>query len=281
MQIGIRLHDAKALPLEERLREVQKQGFTCTHLALSKVMGEKHAAVDALTPGFAMYLKNLFCKYQIDVAVLGCYLNLAHPDSKQLQKIIEKYQAHIRFASILGCGVVGTETGAPNEKYQYEPYCHSEGALKTFIHNLKGIVTYAEKMGVILAIEPVWKHIVCNPKRARRVLDEIQSPNLQIILDPVNLLDISNYEQQVEIVDEAIELLGKDVAVVHIKDYVVEGNQLKSVAAGMGQMHYEGILKFIYEKKPYIHVTLENTLPENAVKAKEWIEHCFCEWNRA
>lgn len=26
-----------------------------------------------------------------------------------------KYKAHIRFASILGCGVVGTETGAVNE----------------------------------------------------------------------------------------------------------------------------------------------------------------------
>ena len=38
MQIGLRLHDAAKLPIEERLQEVRKQGFTCVHLALSKVM---------------------------------------------------------------------------------------------------------------------------------------------------------------------------------------------------------------------------------------------------
>lgn len=271
MQIGLRLHDAAKLPIEERLQEVRKQGFTCAHLALSKVMPPELARTEALTPGYAMYLRKLFEKNELAIAVLGCYLNLATPDKEKLRENIEKYKAHIRFASHLGCGVVGTETGAPNIAYQYEPACHSEEALELFIGRLRPIVEYAEKMGVIFAIEPVWKHIVCNPKRARRVLDAIDSPNLQIILDPVNLLDISNYENQIEIVDEAIELLGKDVAVVHLKDYVASDGELKSVAAGTGQMNYDSILKFIREKKPYIHTTLENTVPENAVPAKDYI----------
>lgn len=271
MQIGLRLHDAVKLPIEERLQEVRKQGFTCAHLALSKVMPPELARAEALTPGYAMYLRQLFKKNELAIAVLGCYLNLATPDKEKLRENVEKYKAHIRFASHLGCGVVGTETGAPNTEYKYEPACHSEEALELFIGRLRPIVEYAEKMGVIFAIEPVWKHIVCNPKRARRVLDVIDSPNLQIILDPVNLLDISNYENQIEIVDEAIELLGKDVAVVHLKDYVASDEGLKSVAAGTGQMNYDSILKFIRERKPYIHTTLENTVPENAVQAKDYI----------
>lgn len=271
MQIGLRLHDAEKLPLEERLAVVKGQGFTCGHLALSKVLDKKYAAPEALTPGYAMYLKNLFAQNGLDIAVLGCYLNLANPNPEKLNEIVEKYKAHIRFAAHLGCGVVGTETGAPNEEYKHEPACHTEEALALFIKNLRPIVEYAEKMGVIFAIEPVWKHIVCNPVRAKRVLDEINSPNLQIILDPVNLLDISNYENQVAIVEEAIELLGKDVAVVHIKDYVVKDGKLDSVAAGTGRMNYDAIMKFIKEKKPYIHTTLENTVPGNAVQAKEYI----------
>lgn len=271
MQIGLRIHDAAKLPLEERLAVIHEQGFTCGHLALSKVLDKKMAAPEALTPGYAMYLKRLFAKNELDIAVLGCYLNLANPNAEQLKEIVEKYKAHIRFASHLGCGVVGTETGALNEAYKYEPRSHSEEALEIFINNLRPVVEYAEKMGVIFAIEPVFKHIVCNPVRARRVLDEINSPNLQIILDPVNLLDISNYQNQVQIVEEAIELLGKDVAVVHIKDYVVKDDKLESVAAGMGKMNYDAIMKFVKEKKPYIHTTLENTIPENAVQAKEYI----------
>lgn len=272
MQLGIRLHDTKNLPLEERLIEVNKQGFSCVHLALSKVIRENSVAPEALTPGYAMFLKRLFSEKRLDIAVLGCYLNLANPDPDKLKEITEKYKAHIRFASLLGCGVVGTETGAPNVEYKYEPACHSEDALELFIRNLRPVVEYAEKMGVIFAIEPVWKHIVYNPARARRVLDEIGSPNLQIILDPVNLLDISNYEHQVEIVEEAVDLLGEDVAVVHIKDYVIKDGKLDSVAAGTGNMNYSAIMKFIKGRKPYIHTTLENTVPDNAVQARKYIQ---------
>ena len=271
MQIGIRLHDAKELPLEERLAVIREQGFTCGHMALSKVMDKKYAANEALTPGYAMYLKRLFAKNELDIAVLGCYLNLANPNQEMLKETVEKYKAHIRFAAHLGCGVVGTETGAPNEEYRHEPACHTEEALQLFIKNLRPVVEYAEKMGVIMAIEPVYKHIVCNSVRARRVLDEINSPNLQIILDPVNMLDISNYQDQVAIVEEAIELLGDDVAVVHIKDYVIKDGKMVSVAAGNGMMNYDALMKFIKEKKPYIHATLEDTVPENAVQAKEHI----------
>lgn len=275
MQIGLRLHDAKQLPLEERLVEVRKQGFVCGHLALSKVISENTTDNSALTPGYAMHLKNMFAAVGIDIAVLGCYLNLAHPDQGQLEKIKERYLANIRFAAHLGCGVVGTETGAPNTAYEFEPDCHTEEALQIFITNLKPVVEYAQKMGVIIAIEPVYKHIVCNPKRARQVLDTIKSPNLQIILDPVNLLFEGNYQDREGIINEAIELLGDDVAVVHIKDFILVEGKMKSVAAGMGMMDYKNILRFIKEKKPYIHTTLEDTTPDNAVFAREYLEEIY------
>ena len=92
--------------------------------------------------------------------------------------------------------------------------------------------------------------------------DEIGSPNLQIIFDPVNLLDISNYKEREAIIAEAIEVLGEDIAVIHIKDFIVKEGALVSVAAGTGEMDYTQIIRFIKEKKPYIHTTLENTTPE-------------------
>ena len=229
----------------------------------------------ALTPGYAMYLKKIFAANQLDVAVLGCYLNLANPNPASLAKNTHRYLAHIRFASLLGAGVVGTETGAVNEEYRFEERNHSEEALKIFINNLRLVVSYAEKMGVIVAIEPVYKHIVCNPKRARKVLDAIGSPNLQIIFDPVNLLDVCNYKDRDAIIAEAIDVLGEDIAMVHIKDFKVENNSLVSVAAGTGEMNYDRIIRFMKERKPYIHATLENTVPENAVASREYIQRLW------
>lgn len=275
MQFGIRLHDAVQAPIEERLRIVKEQGFSCAHVALSKVISENSVAPEALTPGYAMYLKRLFDKNELDCAVLGCYLNLANPDAAQLKAIQEKYKANIRFAAHLGAGVVGTETGTPNVEYKFEEACWNEESLQIFIRNLRPVVKYAEQMGVLMAIEPVVRHIVCNPVRARRVLDEIDSPNLRIILDPVNLLESYNYEKQDEIIDEAIELLGRDVAVLHVKDFVIKDGRLISVPVGQGQCHWDRIIPYMKKEKPYMHATLEDTKPDNAVAALNYIKGIY------
>ena len=241
MQIGIRLHDTTQLPFEERIADVHRLGFACGHLALAKVIEEFPTTDEAMTPGMAMYIKNVFAGNQVDIAVLGCYLNLADPNREQLAKTVHRYMAHVRFASWLGCGVVGTETGAPNEEYRFTPECHTEEALQLFINNFRPIVKYAEQMGVVVAIEPVYKHIVCNPKRARRVLDEIASPNLQIIFDPVNLLDEANYGERQAVIEEAIDLLGEDVAVMHLKDCALQDGKLNAMGCGLGEMDYTEI----------------------------------------
>ena len=278
MQLGIRLHDVAGATLEEKVANAKAQGFACAHVALGKVISQYSVADAALTPGLAMYVKKVFANYDVDIAVLGNYLNLANPDPDQLKAIQKRYMTHIRFASLMGCGVVGTETGAPNVDYAYEPACHSEEALDTFITNLKPVVKYAEDMGVIIAIEPVIRHIVYNPRRARQVLDAIGSPNLQIILDPVNLLDENNAADHRAVIQEAIELLGEDVAVIHLKDFQVQDGKIVSVGAGMGEMDYTGVMQFIKKEKPYIHATLENTKPDNAVAARLFVQK---QWEQA
>ncbi len=275
MQIGIRLHDVTPGTLEERIKIAKEQGFTCVHLALAKTVKEHSVENSALTPGYATYLRKKFAEYDMDIAVLGCYLNLAHPDPIEIKKIQERYFAHLRFASILGCSVVGTETGAPNVEYRYEPACHSEEALQTFITNLRPVVECAEKFGVIIAIEPVWSHIVYNSRQALKVLKAIDSPNLRIILDPVNLLSVENREHYVQVMEEAIEDIGRYTDVIHMKDFVVEDGRIVSGAPGTGVMKYDVIMDFVKKEKPYIQMTMEDSKPDNAEWSRKYLENCY------
>ena len=277
MRLGIRAHDTKYAPLDGLIPNIHSMGFKCMHIALTKSIKEFTPDICTMTPGLAMHMRELCIENKVDVAVLGCYLNLCNPNPEQHKKIVEKYKANIRFASILGCGVVGTETGAVNEEYKYEPANHTEEALNLFIENLKPIVKYAEQFGVIIAIEPVWKHIVCTIERARKVLDAIDSPNLQIIFDPVNVLYPGNIDRQDEIIEQAFDLLRDEIAVVHCKDFVVEGDDLKSIAAGTGGLNYPLLLKKIKQYKPYVHCTLENTVPENAIATRDFMEKLYAE----
>ena len=281
LQIGIRLHDVNASlepelqTMERRADTAREEGFSCVHLAFSKVI--KGVAFDdcALTEGLALYAKRVFARRELDVAVLGCYLNLAHPDPEKLKEIQSRYFGHLRVAALMGAGMVGTETGAPNAEYKMDANTHTSEALDTFIRGLAPVVERAERCGVTMAIEPVWKHIVYDADRAVQVLDAIKSPNLRIIFDPVNLLYAGNADRKEQVIGDAIEKLGDRIAMVHLKDFVREGEELRSIAAGTGKMDYTQVLRFMKARKPYIQATLENTSNATAVSSMQFIQRLY------
>lgn len=281
MQIGIRLHDVNTglepalQTMERRAEKAREEGFSCVHLAFSKVIKGVDFDDCALTEGLGMYARRILSREGLDTAVLGCYLNLAHPDPEKLREIQSRYFGHIRVAAIMGAGVVGTETGAPNPEYKTDAETHTEAALDAFIRGLAPVVERAERYGVAVAIEPVWKHIVYDADRVLRVLSAVRSPNLRVILDPVNLLYAGNADQRDRVIGEAVDKLGGHVAVVHLKDFVRQGGELKSVAAGTGEMDYTRILRFMKERKPYIQATLENTDNASAVPSREFLQRKY------
>ena len=283
LQVGIRLHDVnnngnpEEKTMQARAEKAKLEGFSCVHLAYQKVMGQVCFDDAALNEGLACYTKRVFQREGLDIAVLGCYLNLAHPDPEELAKIKSRYFGHLRVAALAGCSVVGTETGAPNAQYKLDANTHSREALDIFIRNLAEVVEWAEHWGVSMAIEPVWNHIVYNADRAVEVLKAVRSPNLRIILDPVNLLCMENADDREEIFQDAFEKLRDHIAVVHIKDFVRRDGKLVSVAAGTGEMRYENLLRMVKQSKPFVQATLENTTNENAVQARELIEGIYRE----
>ena len=283
LQLGIRLHDVNAQEAPERqtlaarAETAREEGFRCVHLALSKCLAGTTFDDAALTEGLAAYIRREFRERELDIAVLGCYLNLAHPDPAKLREFQSRYYGHLRVAALAGVSVVGTETGAPNAAYKLDANTHSDEALHTFLKNLEPVVDCAEHCGVTMAIEPVWNHIVYSPARAREALDSIGSRNLRIIFDPVNLLCAENADQRERVLGEAMELLCDDIAIVHIKDFVRADGGLRSVAAGEGEMDYTALLRFLKARKPYIQATLENTANHNASRSRELIERLYAE----
>ncbi len=281
IQIGVRLHDVnttkdKALQtLEERVKTAKAEGFRCVHLALAKVISGVTFDEAAMTEGLAMHIKRVFAENDLDLAVLGCYFNLAHPDPVKLREIQAKYYAHIRVAALSGACMVGTETGAPNAAYRYEPACHSREALNSFLRGLEPVVEEAEKRGVTLAIEPVWSHIVWNADRALEVIRAMGSRNLRIIFDPVNLLSLENVDDRDRVIGDAMDKLCDRIAMVHLKDYGREKDGLSNLAAGTGEMDYGAILAFLKARKPWTMATLENTDDTNAVWSRELIEELY------
>ena len=272
MNIGIRLHDTAPGTLKERLAFAKNQGFSCAHVALSKVLDdfEMKDAPEKLTDEYAVRVRKDFDETGLECAVLGCYLNLADPNPERRARTQEIYKAHLRFAAKIGARVVGTETYANPESAFQDP-AQSEEAFRLFMDSLRPVVRYAEETGAFLAVEPVWYHIVSTPERAARMLEELPSDHLRIILDAVNLISPENAGRTEDIVRNAVSLLGNRVEILHMKDFVItpEG-KMDACACGLGSMRYEQLLAFAGLRN--LPMTLENTVPENAEKARLHLE---------
>ena len=276
MNIGIRLHDTAPGSLEERLGFAKAQGFSCAHLALSKVIDgfNMEDAPDRLDADMAASVKAAFAEAGLECAVLGCYLKLATADDEALAHTRAIYRAHLRFARMMGAGVVGTETPlAPGVSLDI----HDPEALSLFIRCVEPLARCAEEEGAILAIEPVACHIVNTPQRMEQVLDILKSDHVRVILDVVNLLTRDNHTGADAIVDEAIHRFGDRVSVLHMKDYTVDPDSFmtKACACGTGLMKYDRRLEFAQEKK--LPMTLENTNPGNAEAARALLERLAVE----
>ncbi|QTE72119.1 sugar phosphate isomerase/epimerase [Clostridiales bacterium FE2011] len=273
MNIGIRLHDTEPGSLKERLAFARAQGFSCAHVALSKVLDDfaMEDAPEKLTDEYALRVRKEFDESGLECAVLGCYLNLADPNPERRAQTQEIYKAHLRFAAKIGARVVGTETYANPESAFSDPAPQSEEAFRLQLDSLKPVVRCAEECGAVLAVEPVWCHIISTPERAARMLEELPSENLQIILDAVNLIAPEEADRAEDIIRNAISMLGDRVRILHMKDYVITPQgEMDACACGLGSMRYEQLLTFAAARG--LPMTLENTVPENAEEARLYLE---------
>ena len=223
-------------------------------------------------PEFAGEIRGAFERTDMHCAVLGCYLNLTHPSAEERDRVRQIYYAHLNFAAKTGAWMVGSETPVHPASPFAKDAPRSEEAFRFFIDQLRPVVRRAEEAGAVMAVEPVYTHIVSTPERAERMLDELKSDNLMIILDAVNLLGEGNLDRRDEVIREAMSRLGDKVALLHMKDYIRKDGELPALACGEGEMDYRELMAFARARD--LSMTLENTVPDNAEQARKFLLTC-------
>lgn len=272
MNIGIRLHDTRPGTLRERLGFAAAQGFRCVQLAMGKAVPgfQMNAAPELLTEDLAAEVREELGNAGVSCAVLGCYLKLAAADEETAQEVREIYRAHLRFAAQIGALCVGTET--PPAEGPEGKACRTEEAYHLFLNRMRPLVQTAEELGVTLAVEPVCTHIIHDADRAVRMLEDLKSDRVKIILDAVNLIDTEHVGGAGELVRDAVRKLGGQVCVLHMKDYLPQPEAVRPrpVPCGQGEMDYRALLELARERE--LPMLLENTAPDNAEETRLWLE---------
>jgi sugar phosphate isomerase/epimerase len=168
-------------------------------------------------------------------AVSGTY-NMAHPDAAVRDRGRRALAGLIARARELGTDVVTVCTGTrdPGNMWRAHPENGGAAAWADMLASMAAAAEAAEAHGVRLGVEPEHGNVVRDARAARRLLDELGSPAVGIVVDAANLVDPGRPHEA--ILREAFALLGGDVLLAHAKDVRADGTV---VPAGAGVVEYE------------------------------------------
>lgn len=274
LNLGVRAHDFGKLPLEELAARIAAHGLTSIQLAPAKAIAG-FGDTDPLTPEFAAQVRDVFARHGIRIAVIGCYINLGDRDAAHRARSLARFKDHLRVLRAFDGLVVGTETGSVNSDFSYHPDNTGEAAFATVLAGVRELVAEAERCDATLAIEGVERYVISSPARLRRLLDEVGSPRLRIILDPVNLLCAGSHARPAEVLAESLALLGDKIAIIHAKDFILNAGTFEERPAGDGTLDYAPLFRWLKTRPPGLPVLMENTAPATIARTIAYLRDAY------
>jgi sugar phosphate isomerase/epimerase len=243
MEIGIFAKTFVRPTLGETLDAVVSRGLRCVQFNLAcaglPAMPERIAGAGAIR-------RELAARNLAMAAVSGTF-NMIHPDRSTRRGGLERLRTLAAACGEMGAPVITLCTGTrdPEDMWRRHPDNDRPEAWRDLVASMKAAVRAAEEHGVTLAFEPEVANVVDTAAKGRRLLDEIGSPRLKVVMDAANLFHAGQLPRMREVLDEAFGLLGGDIRLAHAKDLGRDG-EAGHEAAGTGLLdydHYLGLLR--------------------------------------
>ena len=249
MKIGVCTTDFAREPVRPLFERIRAIGFDCVQLSFDSVSESGFRAdsqieiPESVDPGVCALIRETAGRCSLGIAAVNGTFNMAHPDADVRREGVRRFEGFARAAKALGCGLVTLCSGTRSRVSLWTAGADNDGdaAWRDMADSMKAVCDTAAKYGLTLAIETEAGNIISTPERAARLLSEIGSPHLKMIMDCANLFHKgeAKRENARAVIGHAFDVFGPDVVLAHGKD-ILEGPELTFCAAG------EGIVDFPY-----------------------------------
>ncbi len=200
----------------------------------------------AIDPAEAAHIRAAFEARGLTMAAVSGTFNMIHPDPAQHRDGLRRLEVLAAACAGLGTGVITLCTGTrdPDNMWRRHPDNDTPQAWADLLDAMSQAVRSAEDASVTLVFEPEVANVVDSARKGRRLLDEMRSPHLKVVLDGANLFHAGELPRMRAILDEAFDLLGPDVVLAHAKDLSHDG-AAGHEAAGTGLLDYDHYLRLL------------------------------------
>lgn len=237
MQPGIFAKTFSRPGLEAVLDAVAAHGLRVIQFNCSCLGGP--SLPDAIAPETAAHVRQECERRGIAMAAVSGTFNMIHPDIRQRRDGLRRLDVLAGACSHLGTSVITLCTGTrnPDNMWRAHPGNASAGAWQDLRESMDEAIAIAERHEVTLAIEPEVTNVIDSAIKARRLLDEVQSPRLKVVMDAANLFHHGELTRQDEILRASVAVLAPDMVLAHAKDLVQDG-EAGDRAAGTGVLNF-------------------------------------------
>jgi sugar phosphate isomerase/epimerase len=244
MQIGIFAKTFARPALEGVLDEVVRHGLHCVQFNFA--CAGLPTLPENLTAEQLDWIGRELRARKITVAALSGTFNMIHPDPQTRREGLQRLPVLAAACRHIGCPVITLCTGTRNaqDMWRSHPDNQSPEAWRDLTIVLSEALSIAQKHDVTLAFEPEVSNVVDSARKGRRLLDEMQSPHLKVVMDAANLFPSGKLGQMRAVLDEAFELLGPDIIIAHAKDLDRDG-EAGHKPAGKGLLDYDDYLALL------------------------------------
>ncbi|MEA2249414.1 MAG: hypothetical protein QOH46_3943 [Solirubrobacteraceae bacterium] len=235
MQVGIFAKTFQRSTLEDSLDAAASSGVEAIQFNLALTGGP--SLPDEIPADLAARVRTATSVRGLVMAAVSGTYNMAHPDPGVREDGGRRLATIVESAPALGTHVVTVCTGSRDgeDMWRRHPDNASPEAWSDMVTSLGRALEVAEAHGVTLGIEPEHNNVVDGAASARRLLDDLASSHVKIVLDAANLIEPGQLDRQDRTLREAFELLGDDLVLAHAKDVEADG---RVVAAGRGGLDY-------------------------------------------
>lgn len=200
-----------------------------------------------LSVDLATHARDAFADRGIAIGAVDGTYNMIHPDLDRRARNLQHLLTLIDLAPQFGTDIVTLCTGTRDDiMWRPSPLNQSAEAWSDLLDQLRPAADAAEANGVRLAFEPEYNNVVNSAQRARRLIDEVGSPAVKVLMDAANLFHRGDLDRQRDHLQEAFALLGGDIVLAHAKDLDHDGDA-GGRAAGRGRLDYTSYLALLQQ----------------------------------
>ncbi|KRF06841.1 xylose isomerase [Paenibacillus sp. Soil766] len=222
-------------------------------------------------------IRAIFEDKGISVVGLSAYTNLLNPNLQKREDKLMQLEKMIDLCSAYGTRYIATETGSlhPTNAWRDFEGNRTPEAWDELLNIIDRLRNRAVKKNAVLVIEGFALNVLARPEQGVRMMEQLGTEGLALIMDPFNYLTQEDLSRQEAAMSNIFDCIAPYTPIAHAKDTLYHDGVFTTPRVGTGQTDWNVYAALLASRLPDVPLILEHAKPEEVAECLDLIRKSF------